>query len=144
MYAGNVVAFVLVSVSVGMVPRVENITRGEFVSLTLDSALSKGHISPEVHHKTLHYIDAHQASLLEMQSRQRPTFTSSGCYSVEKRVCNGPNAGKCVSGKCNCIGGWSGLACHVSPDLRFYNPSSGSGEPNSKCEKDILEYTVNC
>jgi len=66
------------------------------------------------------------------------------CPRYDGRVCNGEKSGKCSGKDCECIGGWSGIACQTDPVLKNYDPMTGSSEPTADCRKKLMSYMKQC
>eukprot|EP01006_Ploeotia_vitrea_P014042 TRINITY_DN37176_c0_g1_i1.p1 TRINITY_DN37176_c0_g1~~TRINITY_DN37176_c0_g1_i1.p1 ORF type:complete len:203 (-),score=58.23 TRINITY_DN37176_c0_g1_i1:114-638(-) len=58
--------------------------------------------------------------------------------------CNGPKHGVCKGKKCECLAGWSGIACQTDPTLYDYDPLFGTSEPNKACKKMIIKWVRTC
>jgi len=67
-----------------------------------------------------------------------------GCPLYDGKTCNGEESGDCSGTICNCKGEWTGIACHVPPALKDFNPRTGTAEPTKQCESLLVDVLSNC
>jgi len=66
------------------------------------------------------------------------------CPRYDGRTCNGKKSGVCRTDKCACLGGWSGVACQLDPELAGFDVNLGTAEPTIDCVDKLLDYQTHC
>jgi len=119
--------------------------------------LSKGQLHDSVHmlkgpkpRSTIRVRKYMTPSVPGMLDRMRLARAQAGeggapeCPRYNGRVCNGEKSGKCSGDKCECIGGWHGIACQTDPAVKRYDPMTGTAEPTQECRSQLMDYMKQC